>query len=237
MACDGENQVPVSVTRDNVNRYKVRLLHKGRSLAQADIYLLEIEGEPCVLKDFHDQSYLVRKLWGARIIAREKRVYRRLEGVRGIPRVLRMLDQYAFIMEYVKGERIPHRKDCYLGREFFDRLKKLIGEMHGRGITHGDIRRKNILVTPDHQPWLIDFAGAFCLRGKENPLRMAIFRRLKKVDDLTVLKIQSKLLPGTLTENEERLLSSVPWYLKLGRFFKKKIYRPFKHITRGKRRK
>ena len=225
------------ITRESISRYVVRRLHDGRSIAQANIELLEINDKFFVLKDFHDHHPLVRSVWGRRIVAREYRVYRRLSGMEGIPRVLGRLDEYAFIMEYIEGNRIPHRRDNDLFPAFFNRLKNLVKCMHERGITHGDLRRKNVLVTPDKRPFLIDFAGAFCLKGKGNCLTRAIFRRLKKVDDLTVLKIQDHLLPGTLTPEENRELKRVPWYLRLGRFLKKRVYRPFKHVLWKKRRR
>lgn len=219
-----------TITREQIRRHVIRCLHKGRSVAQADIELLDLEGGRYVLKDFHSRPPLIRFFWGRRIISREWRVYRRLQGIEGIPRVYRRMDEYAFIMEYIDGTRVPHRRDCELKPDFFERLKILTGRMHERGVTHGDIRRKNTLVTVDQRPFLIDFASAFCLKRGGNPLSRAIYRRLKKVDEITVLKIQNHLLPGTLTPGEEERLARIPWYLGLGRFLKKKIYRPLKHL-------
>jgi tRNA A-37 threonylcarbamoyl transferase component Bud32 len=226
-----------AITRENVGQYIVRRLHEGRSIAQANIELIELSGKKYILKDFSAKGHFVRNIWGRRIIAREARVYRRLQGIPGIPKVLKKLGDFAFIMELVEGDRIPHRRDSDLTPDFFKKLKKLISGMHKRGITHGDLRRKNILVGPGKQPWLIDFAGSFCLKKGGNVLTRAIFRRLKKVDEITVIKIQNHLLPGTLLPEEEERLSNVPWYLKLGWFFKKKIYRPFKHATRKNRKR
>ena len=223
------------ITRENVSRYVVQRLHEGRSIAQANIDLLEIGGHRFVLKDFRGHNILVRNLWGRRIIARETRLYRHLKGIEGIPRVLKQLDPFAFIMEYGEGSCIRHRRENGLTAEFFDRLKSVVAAMHERGVTHGDLRRKNIIVTPEKHPLLIDFAGAFCLKGRGNFLTRAIFDRLKNVDNLTVLKLQNMMLPGTLTPEEARRLASVPWFLRLGRFLKKKIYRPFKHATRKRR--
>ncbi|HPB30319.1 MAG TPA: RIO1 family regulatory kinase/ATPase [Candidatus Sumerlaeota bacterium] len=228
-----------SMTRAEVEGCIVKCLHEGRSMAQANIELLEIGGRRYILKDFHRRGRLIRFLWGRRIIAREARVYRRLNGIEGIPRVLRVLDRDGFIMEYVPGTRIPHRRDSALTPVFFERLKAVMGRMHERGITHGDIRRKNILVTEDGRPFVIDFAGAFCVKPESvtsriwsapfRSLQKAVFRRLKKVDEITVLGIQHHLLPDSLSPEEQRRLQNVPWYLRFGRLLKKKVYRPIKH--------
>lgn len=210
-------------------------MHQGRSIAQANIDLLEIGGKRFVLKDFYWHHPLVRRIWGRRIIAREARVYGRLEGISGIPRVLKILDSFAFVMEYVEGEMLSKVKKGSLPPAFFEQLKALINAMHGRGISHGDIREKNIIAAPNAQPFLIDFAGAFCLKGGGNIVTRSLFQRLKLVDDLTALKLQQKHLPMSLSDEERRQLDSVPWYLRAGRFMKKKIYRPFKHATRKSR--
>jgi len=225
-----------NLTRENAPSFIVRRIQKSRSIAQANIELLEICQNRFILKDFHGHHPFIKRIWGSRIIAREARVYKRLEGIGGIPRVLKILDQFAFVMEYVEGEMLSKVEKGSLPPDFFARLKTLINDMHGRGITHGDIREKNIIVAPGYKPFLIDFAGAFCLKGGGNFLNRALLRRLIRVDNLTILKIQNNLLPESLAPEELRQLQSIPWYLKTGRFLKKKIYRPFKHFVRKERR-
>lgn len=232
-ACESEALLK-GITRQNVASHRLRRLHTGKSAAQAHVDLLEIRGVRFVLKDFYHHHPLVRFLWGRHIIAREWRNYKRLEGIPGIARALCRLDEVSFIMEYIEGRRLPHRHEAKPVLAVFERLKQLTRAMHERGMTHGDLRRKNILVTAEGQPYLIDFAGAFSLKGRGNFFTRALFSRLKKVDDITVLKLQHHYLPGTLTPEESRFLANVPWYLKLGRFLKKKVYRPFKHATQKK---
>lgn len=231
MACDSEALLQ-GITRHNVAGFRRLRLHTGQSVAQAHIDLLEIQGVRFVLKDFYHHHPLVRSLWGRRVIAREWRMYKILEGIPGIPQALCRLDEFSFIMEYIEGQRLPHRREAKPSLAVFERLKKLTQAMHGRGITHGDLRRKNILVTAEGQPYLIDFATAFTLKGRGNFLTRTIFQRLKKVDDITVLKLQKHYLPETLIPEESRLLASIPWYLTMGRFLRKKVYRPFKRATK-----
>ena|GEM_PF-403829 len=222
------------ITRTNVAEYIVRRVHQGRSIAQANIDLIRIDDKNFILKDFYHHNALVRALWGKRIIAREARILKRLQGIEGIPAFIGRIDQYCLVMEYIEGGRLPHRNQPPPSPRFFQRLKTLLGEMHKRGITHGDLRRKNILIASGDRPYLIDFAGAFRLKKRGNFIMRAIFRRLRKVDDLTALKLHYSYQPGTLTKAEKKRLENTPWYLRLGRFLKKKVYRPFKHATRSK---
>ncbi|MBN1903040.1 hypothetical protein JW926_17080, partial [Candidatus Sumerlaeota bacterium] len=188
-------------------------------------------------KHFSGHPFLVRISWGRYNIGREWRNYEVLQGIRGIPKIYRRLDPHSFIMEYVEGKRLPHLKGSDLAPRFFERLKALVKEMHNQGVTHGDLRRKNILVAGEETPFLIDFAGAFHIKGKGNFITRAIFRRLKNVDDITVLKLQDYYLRGSLTAEEKARLKDAPWYLRAGRFLKKKVYKPFKHATHGKKRR
>ena len=219
---------------ETLSDHAVRRLHGARNIAQANIDLIEVQGKPFVLKHFFHHSFLARTFWGRYVIGREWRNYQILQGLEGIPRIYRRVDPYSLIMEYVEGDRLPHLKDARLTPEFFERLKILVATMHARGVTHGDLRRKNILITREQRPYLIDFAGAFHIRGKGNFITRALFRRLKKVDDITVLKLQNHYLPDSLTNAEFSELRGQPWYLRLGQFLKKKVYRPFKHATRGR---
>lgn len=235
-ACESDALLE-GITRQNVAGHRSLRLHIGQSVAQANIELLEIHGKRFVLKDFYHHHPLVRYLWGRRIIAREWRMYKLLEGIPGIPRALCRLDEYSFIVEYIEGRSLSHRHEAKPEPSVFERLKQLTNAIHKRGITHGDLRRKNILITAEGQPYLIDFAGAFALNGSGNFLIRAVFQLLKKVDDITVLKLQNYYLPGSLKPEEFRLLANIPWYLKLGRFLRKKVYPSFKHATMKRAKK
>ena len=230
-----EADILSGLTRETLSSHIVRRLHEGHSVAQANIDLLEAGGKSFVLKDFHARPFMVRRIWGRGIITREVRFYTRLKGIEGIPRVLKRLDDEAFIMDYVEGTPLSLIEKGNLPLSFFTQLRRLITEMHGRGVTHGDLRQKNILVGIEGAPFLIDFAGAFCLKGQGNILTRALFRRLKNVDELTLLKQQDKFLPESLTPEEAERLANIPWYLRIGRFLKKRIYKPFKRATRKRR--
>lgn len=215
-------------TRENVGRYIEAELHRGRSSAQPSIYLLRSNDEEYVLKDAMRCPPLIRWTFGRWVIQHEYRVYRRLRGIRGIPRVYGLLDDYALIMERLEARELPHLKENFLTPEFFARLKNLLSELHARGIAHGDLRRKNVLVNRDLEPCIIDFATAFSLKGSAWWGARLLFRHYCKVDDITVLKMQKHYFRESLTREEEQRLAATPFYLRTGRFLKKKVYRPLK---------
>lgn len=201
--------------------------HPGRSWGQGDVAAYEVEGHRFVVKDFRKRTWVVRATWGRWILRREYDRLERVEGIEGVPRPLGWIDRYAFAMEWLDAKRLPHGRDRdNLEPVFFDRLDKLVAEMHARGVTHGDLRRKNILVDDEQRPYLIDFATAWYVKDVDNPPRG--FGRLCEVDHLTVLKLRNYYCPDTLTDEDRRRLVKQPLSLRAGRFLRKKVYRPFK---------
>ena len=188
---DARMEAPL--TRALVQQYLVGSVHTGRSVVQPDILLVEYGGKRYAVKDFQLRPRIVRWLFGRWVIAREFRIMKQLQGVEGIPRVLGMVDSDGFLMEYVEGRRLPKLKENDLVPEFFARLERLTRAMHARGVGHGDLRRKNILVTSEFQPYLVDFATSFRVRGRGNPLSRWILARYRRIDETTRCEQPSRL--------------------------------------------
>jgi predicted Ser/Thr protein kinase len=191
---------------------------------QPDIMLVEYEGKRYALKDFRSRPRAVRLLFGRWVIAREYRIMKQLEGIEGIPRLFGMVDGDGFLMEYIEGRRLPKVRNNDLAPECFERLERLIKAMHARGVGHGDLRRKNVLVTRDSQPYVVDFATAFMVRGRGNLVSRWILERYCRIDELTLLKLKKYFMPEQMSEEELRRLENRPWYLSAGRFLRKGVY-------------
>jgi predicted Ser/Thr protein kinase len=93
----------------------------------------------------------------------EYRVYRKLEGLAGVPRCYGLLDGRFLVLEYIDGLSL---RDGAIGDRvrFFEDFRGLLEELHTRGVAHADLKKKdNILITADNRPYLVDF-GVACLR-------------------------------------------------------------------------
>jgi len=214
------------ISRDKLVEHSPKWTHRGRRFTQADVAGYEIEGRRLVVKDFRPRPCLVRRWWGRWILRREWERLERLQGLAGIPRLLGWVDEDAFAMEWIEADRLPLRKDGSLEPAYFDRLAALVEAMHARGVSHGDLRRKNVLVDAGQRPYLIDFATAALAGSGRHKGRL--FERLCEVDRLTVLKLRVYYCPGSLTEVQQRQLAEQPVALRVGRFLRKKVYRPLK---------
>jgi len=203
-----------NLTREDLEKGYVRRLNKNLS-AKPDIRLVEIDGHRAVHKDIRQKPSLVRYTLGSWLIKREYRIYRRLPGCRGVPRLHSRPDRWSILVEYVEGDYL-RREDSRLHEPvFFHRLSRLVEAIHARGVVHLDLRhRGNIMITKDGEPYVIDFNGSFYLGG--NAFARRLLPWFKKVDFFGLLKLKQRVTPHLLTEQEKARLR---WFRVIRRFW------------------
>jgi tRNA A-37 threonylcarbamoyl transferase component Bud32 len=182
----------------------IEIIRQG-SWAKPDIKSVAYGPDRAILKDFSDKLWPVRLL-GRRQVAREMRALRRLQGIPGIPRCYGEAGPIGILMEPIEGERITrwcrNRRDQ--AGPMFEKLQRLVGQIHARGVAHIDLRKRdNILVTEDGRPCIIDFNASFCF-DPAGPGARFLFPFLRRIDDSAVLKWKSRLAPELLTAEESR---------------------------------
>jgi len=109
--------------------------------------------------------------WLGRLLAdREQAFHRRLEDVEGIPaslgpvRVAGRVLPHAVAREFITGHAL--REGEHVGDHFFSRFRRMLAEVHARGVAHVDLhKRENILVDDAGHPHLIDFQISFACRA------------------------------------------------------------------------
>ena len=190
------------------------------------------DGPPVVLKTFRLRPWLVRVLFSRWTLAHECTILRLLQGLEGIPRFYGRVGRDAFLLEYVAGagpvlssRELPPAQ--YPSRQFFVRLRTLIQAMHARGVSHGDMRRRNVIQGPDETPFLIDFATAIAAHGAFSGLRRCLVAPFARADLFALAKLIDSYYPDLLTDAERQALCHIPWYLRAGRAFRRHVYRPF----------
>jgi len=196
-----EPQPFAGLTRENLDRYVRQPLRAGGG-TRPELTLLGDSGRQAVLKDYRAAGWLMRRWVGPWLIGREEKVYRLLEGLPGVPRLLCRLDRYALVVEHVRGRSCAEYPDGSLPAEFFERLREVVEGMHARGVVHCDIKnRGNIVVGEDGQPYIVDFASAFAREGRWFPFRRLLFERFR-VDDLRAVA-KAKILVARVGTDEE----------------------------------
>jgi len=206
------------------------LIHAAHSVAQPDVYLEQRNGTRLLCKDFSARPWLCRVLFSRPVAHREYRVLTRLQGLTGVPRVETPVNDERLYMEFIDGpgalvDTTHARPDQIPPAQFFTDLKRVLHAVHERGVTHGDIRRGNVLRDQRGQPCLIDFATALDWNRVPRFLRQRLAPVLEHVDILAVLKLQRHYHPDSLTPEEARLLDHQPWYIRFPKFLRKRVYR------------
>ncbi len=189
----------------DIHQAESTVLVSGKGV-KADLHQVQWQGAALVVKTFLNKPAPVR--WFGRYqIMREARAYRRLEGMTGIPVLHDGPDPYTLVLDYVEGQRLTRiRREPTPKRPVVEKLHGLIIAMHERGVAHLDLRRRdNILVDPDGDVHLIDFATAH-VSSPGTLRRRFLFPRFRSIDRSAFLKWKRLLTPEDLTEREERKL-------------------------------
>jgi predicted Ser/Thr protein kinase len=193
-------------------------LARPRNPTKADVGWVAIGGARYAVKDYRARPAWIRATVGRWSMAREARAYRALAGVDGVPAFAGRPHPLVLLTALVEGTSLGEwPRERALPEGFFDGLKRLLAELHGRGVVHGDLHHRDVLVGKDGRPWLVDFSTAMAGGPRGNPLRRAAFRLLARLDRQAVLKLQERFRPGTLTAAERLELARPPLVHRLAR--------------------
>lgn len=209
------------------------LIKSARSLGDADVYRAQPQGfPPLLVKSYRRRPLFIRWLFARHALRNEYcklAMIGELQLVR-VPRPLALINKDTLVVEFLENAtplNVTKLSPKRPPREFFTRLRGIIGALHQRGISHGDFRSANIMVTHDGEPCLIDFATAVCNSPRCPLIDRVFFPIFKRTDLFAMAKIIAAFYPDMLNDKQKAHLSSPPWYLKFGRFCRKNIYRRY----------
>ena len=157
---------------------------------QADSPFINDSGVDGDLSD--DEFLVVKEVMGSAIsrklrrfmIRREYEIYRLLAGIDGIPRCFGLTHSDQLLLEFIDGRPLRLSENELPDRaRFFSALRDLILAMHGAGVAHFDLKRKeNILVTTEGKPALIDFGSAVKLKQESSWWNRWLFDLACRID-------------------------------------------------------
>lgn len=217
-------------------------IHRARSPFQADLFRVKRDGHEYVVKDFSRRPFIIRKLLLRACVRHEYATMRKLEGVKGTPGVYALSTADVLVMDFMPNTgTLPDHGDPdadFPPPVFFAKFRALVDQMHGAGVAHGDIRRRNLLVG-ENGPVLIDFGTAISRNGMLRLVRRRLFRMLARTDVRKALQFQDLYVPGSLTKEEEKTLHRRMPLLVMGRWIRRNIYRKYfkrrGHLRRASR--
>lgn len=217
------------VTRENL--HPVDNIYHGKQ-AQANIWLAKVNEQLVAVKDYQLKGFLFKLVFGRWLIKREFEIYKKLQGIKGIPYVYKLLDKDAFILEYVEGMDCSKLDKGSIPEVFFKQLKDLIDEIHSHGIVHCDLKKRaNIIVTKGYQPYLVDFATSFTQGHRFNFIRNWFYRQFYQDDLKAIAKLKKRIAPHLLTQEEKDNLSKRLFLEPQVRFIRKHVRRWIKRLA------
>jgi len=205
--------------------------HRKAHGSRPDVLQINIDGDEAVLKDYTHSDTWFRRLIAPLLVIREVRSLRLLDGVKGVPRLYYVYNRYAFLVESVDGVAASQMDKNSLDDDFFVRMNNVLDNIHDKGVTHCDLRSAgNTLITPDHQPWLVDFVASIHQSSRWNIIGRWIFEQFVDADYGAVLKLKKRLAPDLLSDDElDRIEHPHSTVEKVGR----KMGRSVRFITRN----
>lgn len=151
------------------------------------------------------------------LLQREASALAVLEGIDGIPRLIRY-DKNRLVRDFISGEPLFRARPT--DDRYFRRAMRLLRRLHRRGVTHNDLAKEpNILVTADGRPAFIDFQLAACSTGRGRWFRLAA-----REDIRHLLKHKRTYRPDLLTSRERRILDTPSFPSRLWMATVKPVY-------------
>ena len=176
------------------------------SSTRPTLWLVEENGVRAVVKDYSSNRFLYRNTIGRFLVWRERKAYRRLKGLRGVPTCYRVLDGLALVIEEISGRNIEGlENEGALSGGFFEQLQVVVEDVHSRGLAHCDLKRApNILLGHDERPYIVDWSASISEREfRFFPLNL-IYERFLQDDLNAITKMKLRHCPESISPEEAR---------------------------------
>lgn len=194
--------------------------------SRPDVLLVQVNGNQAVLKDYSHSDPWFRRVVGPLSVRREARALKQLEGARGVPQLLRVVNRDALLLEFIPGTSAREVPAGGLTPQFFERFYRLVDRLHEFGVAHCDLRSTgNILVGADGEPHVVDFTAHFRRGRKWNVVARWMYQKFCAADRVAVARLKKSHAPELLTDVEKEALARdrKTWQERSARFFGKSV--------------
>lgn len=198
---------PDSLSRAALERECSAVVRRGGW--KAGLWSARLGERDLLIKDVRHSNPIFRWCFGRWFLWHECNMYGYMRECDFVPKVAGRLDGDAFALERVDAVTLGRYKRPALTPEFYDRLQACIDRMHEMGVVHLDLRsRRNILVTSDGHPMLVDFGSALFI-GRSWLSRRVLVPLLAIVDNSAIVKFRYRDFPETLSRPQRRRYRAV----------------------------
>ena len=205
---------------------------RAKHAYEANVVFGSLEGRQVVLKTFEHHGFFSRLL-GGWLVRRELRFYRLLDaigtlddGERWLPADVRPWGRWGMLMPFIHHRPLRLVPPAEVPPVFIERLQEAMRRMHAHRVVHLDLANaRNILVSADGHPMLLDFASSISFR-RLPLLGRPLTTLFGHADRTALLKWKARLFPDAMSEAERRYLERMlalrrlwpfPWRHSWGR--------------------
>ena len=206
----------------------------GRNGTKADILKYEVDGCKVALKDYRGRPAWIRATLGRYLIRKESLGYRWAGTVEGLPRFLGRLGPVTLATEWVDAiplSRFAGERSDSPPVQVFERLDRILDELHHRRVALSDLHHRDVLVGADGDVHVVDLAMAYRFRDRPSvlrPFRRWLFGHLCRLDRIAAARMRARFTGGDADEAVERAGGGTARLYRAGR--------KLKAILRGKRK-
>lgn len=136
-----------------------RRIGAPRNVTKAEVFLLEDEGRRFVVKTLDSPPITLRRLFGGALLRREGRMLAKLRGTPGVPGLIEAT-RATLVVEHRPGKSLYELRMRGITAATAERIEQALAAFHASGFAHGDIGRRDVLVTRDGDVSIVDFATA-----------------------------------------------------------------------------
>jgi predicted Ser/Thr protein kinase len=136
-----------------------RRIGAPRNVTKAEVFLLEDAGRRVVVKTLATPPAFLRRLLGGGLLRREGRMLARLRGTPGVPELIEATGE-TLVVEHRPGKSLFERRMRGIPPATATRIEQALAAFHASGFAHGDIGRRDVLVTREGDVSIVDFATA-----------------------------------------------------------------------------
>lgn len=186
-----------------------------------EVTLQTRDEEPVIVRDTTRAAWWLR--WLARaLLRREARSLAVLEGLDGVPEVLRQ-ERNILVRSYIEGEQLHRVKPR--DPAWFVSAARLLRRLHRAGVCHNDLAKEpNLLVRTDGSAAFIDFQLASYRQKRGRLFRIAAYEDIRHL-----LKHKRSYRADLLTQRERDILANPS---PLSRIWMRTVHAAYVFVTR-----
>jgi len=199
-------------------------LQRASSSLKANVFVAKMHERCVVIKDYSSSHVWVRNTLCKWLLHREMLALSKLTDYDGVPRVVGKYGRFGFAMARIEGKTL-NRQMLERDTSLIPRIAAHIHQIHARGVTHNDIRVRNMLLDSSGNLSILDFGAAIQKPASHQLLGRALFYLARFSDQLKIVKLKQQFQPNTLTRKEQHLAKYVTLSKLISWVWKKHIYK------------